>query len=217
MTTRREFAAGLAAGMAGMALPARAAAPGRSVFGGVEVGVQSYTFRAFTLERMIAALNSIGITSLELWKGHLDPTKASEADFRAVRSQLDAAGITVNAYCANFPSDASDEHLERAFRGARLLGTRVMTSSCEKPLLPRLDRGARSTACAWACTTTGWATAGSRATRRSTSRARPTSWTRSRGARRGWASTSTSATSPPPATTRWRSSASTTRACSACT
>jgi sugar phosphate isomerase/epimerase len=131
--------------MAGMALPASeglspAAPSGGSVFGGVEVGVQSYTFRAFTLERMITALTTVGITSLELWNGHLDPTKATEADFRAVKRKLDAAGISVNAYCANFPTDAGDEHLERAFRGARLLGTRVMTSSCEKPLLPRLDR-----------------------------------------------------------------------------
>ena len=56
---------------------------------------------------------------MELWNGHLDPTKASEADFKAVRRKLDAAGIKVGAYCANFPPDATDEHLERAFRGAR--------------------------------------------------------------------------------------------------
>jgi sugar phosphate isomerase/epimerase len=142
--TRREFVALLGAGVADVAAAGAAARPAaRSVFGGVEVGVQSYTFRAFTIERMIAAMTSVGLTSLELWNGHLDPLKASEDDFKAVRRQLDAAGIRVNAYCANFPTDATDEHLERAFRGARLLGTRVMTSSCEKPLLPRLDEWCR--------------------------------------------------------------------------
>src|SRR5262245_11860272 len=143
MATRRKFAAGLAAGAAGLAVRPGAAASRRSVFSGVEVGVQSYTFRKFTIDRLIAAMTSIGLTSLELWMGHLDPMKATEADFKAVRRQLDAAGIRVNAYCANFPDGTTDEHLERAFRGARLLGTDVMTSSFEKPLLARVDERCR--------------------------------------------------------------------------
>ena len=144
LITRREFTAGLAAAAAGLA--ARAAAEGKpqpSVFGGIQVGVQSYTFRAFDIDRMIAAMTSVGLTSVELWNGHLDPTKATEADFKAVRSKLDAAGIKVSAYCANFPTDATDDHLERAFRGAGLLGTDVMTSSLEKPILDRVDERCR--------------------------------------------------------------------------
>ena len=144
LITRREFTAGLAAVAAGVAARARAAGkPAPSVFGGIEVGVQSYTFRAFDIDRMIAAMTSVGLTSVELWNGHLDPTKATEADFKAVRGKLDAAGIKVNAYCANFPTDATDDHLERAFRGAGLLGTDVMTSSLEKPILDRVDERCR--------------------------------------------------------------------------
>jgi len=143
LITRREFTAGLAAA-AGAAVRAGADVKAEaSSFGGVQVGVQSYTFRAFDMDRMIAAMTSIGLTSVELWNGHLDPTKATEADFKAVRGKLDAAGIKVSAYCANFPTDASDDHLERAFRGAGLLGTDVMTSSVEKPLLDRLDERCR--------------------------------------------------------------------------
>jgi sugar phosphate isomerase/epimerase len=144
MITRREFTAGLAAAAAAAAT--RAAAQGKpapSTFGGIQVGVQSYTFRAFDIDRMIAAMTSIGLTSVELWNGHLDPTKATEADFKAVRGKLDKAGIKVSAYCANFPTDATDDHLERAFRGAGLLGTDVMTSSVEKPILARLDERCR--------------------------------------------------------------------------
>ena len=142
LITRREFTLGLAA--AGVAARAAAAEKGKaSVFGGVQVGVQSYTFRAFDIDRMIAAMTSVGLTSVELWDGHLDPTKATEADFKAVRGKLDAAGIKVSAYCANFPTDATDDHLERAFRGAGLLGTDVMTSSLEKPILDRVDERCR--------------------------------------------------------------------------
>ena len=144
MATRREFTAGLWGAAAGLAL--RPAPPARvkpSVFGGVQVGVQSYTFRAFDMDRMIAAMRSIGISSVELWDGHLDPMKTSEAGFRAARRKLNDAGITVSAYCANFDSDVTDEHLDRAFRGAGLLGTSVMTSSTEQPVIPRIDERCR--------------------------------------------------------------------------
>jgi len=139
--TRREFTAGLAAASAGLALPARGEPSPAG--GSVTVGVQSYTFRKFDLDRMIGVLKALGLASLELWNGHLDPTKAGDDEFRAVKRKLDDAGITVSAYCANFPTDASDEHLERAFRGALLLGTRVMTTSVEKPIVPRLDERCR--------------------------------------------------------------------------
>jgi sugar phosphate isomerase/epimerase len=144
VATRRAFTAGLGSAAAGLALgaaPRTRAKP--SVFGGVAIGVQSYTFRAFDIDRMIAALTSIGLASVELWDGHLDPMKTDDAGFKAVRRKLDGAGIAVNAYCVNFPADASDEHLDRAFRGAGLLGTRVMTSSTEQPVVPRLDQWCR--------------------------------------------------------------------------
>jgi sugar phosphate isomerase/epimerase len=148
--TRREFTTGLvgatavlAASRAAGAQEAKAGKLEPSVFGGVQVGVQSYTFRKFDLDRMIAAMRSIGISSLELWQGHLDPAKASEADFTAVRGKLDAAGIKVGAYCVNFRLDSTDELLERGFRGAKLLGTNVMTASVQKPIVPRLDEKCR--------------------------------------------------------------------------
>lgn len=142
-TTRRQFTAGIAAAGVGLAARAREAQPKPTAPGGLTVGVQSYTFRKFDLDRMISAMKSLGLTNVELWNGHLDPTKAGEDDFKAVKRKLDAAGIAVSAYCANFPTDAPDGHLERAFRGALLLGTSVMTTSVEKPMVPRLDERCR--------------------------------------------------------------------------
>src|SRR5438046_4571059 len=52
-------------------------------------------------------------------------------------------GIKFTAYVSIVPSDATDDHLERAFRGAGLLGTDVMTSSLEKPILDRVDERCR--------------------------------------------------------------------------
>jgi sugar phosphate isomerase/epimerase len=49
----------------------------------------------------------------------------------------------VNAYCVNFRPDAADALLDKAFKGAGLLGTSLMTTSTEKAILPRLDEWCR--------------------------------------------------------------------------
>jgi sugar phosphate isomerase/epimerase len=138
--TRRQFGAGLAGAFAGLTLTSRDDKMKPSVFGGIVVGVQSYTFRTFSVDKMIQAMGSIGLSSIELWDGHLNPMKASEADFKAIKRKFDDVGISVNAYCVNFPVTATDEHLDRGFNGALLLGTNVMTASVRKPIVPRLSQ-----------------------------------------------------------------------------
>jgi sugar phosphate isomerase/epimerase len=139
--TRREFGAGLL-GAAVTLLPLQNKIK-PSVVGGIEIGVQSYTFRRFSLDKMIETMQAIGLSSLELWDGHLHPNRASEADFKAAKKKLDDAGIRVNAYCVNFPPNSTDELLDRAYGGALLLGTRIMTTSVRKPIVPRLDEWCR--------------------------------------------------------------------------
>jgi sugar phosphate isomerase/epimerase len=137
--TRRQFGMGLAGAFAGLKLASTSDKIKPSVFSGIEVGVQSYTFRAFSVDKMIEAMAAIGLSSIELWDGHLNPGKASEADFKAIKKKFDDAGIKVNAYCVNFPVDSKDDYLDRGFNGALLLGTRVMTASVKKPIVPRLS------------------------------------------------------------------------------
>lgn len=137
--TRREFT-GLLGGAAGLGLLGGDSKVKPSVFGGIQIGVQSYTFRSFSVDKMIDAMKKIGLSNVELWDGHLNPGKASEADFKATRAKFDDAGIRVGAYCVNFPVDSTDEYLDRGFNGAMLLGTRVMTASVKKPIVPRLSQ-----------------------------------------------------------------------------
>ena len=54
--TRREFAAGLTGAFAGMAFGSSGDKMKPSTFGGIQVGVQSYTFRAFSVDKMIEAM-----------------------------------------------------------------------------------------------------------------------------------------------------------------
>ncbi|HLF82837.1 MAG TPA: sugar phosphate isomerase/epimerase [Blastocatellia bacterium] len=137
--TRRQFGVGLAGAFAGLTLGSSGDKVKPSVFGGIQVGVQSYTFRTFTVDKMIEAMVAIGLSSVELWDGHLNPGKASEADFKAIKKKFDDAGIEVGAYCVNFPVDSKDDYLDRGFNGALLLGTKVMTASVKKPIVPRLS------------------------------------------------------------------------------
>ena len=138
--TRRAFTGGMLGAAAGLALGrAAGAAEPSSLVGGLRIGVQSYTYRAFTLERMIESMRAVGLASVELWTGHLDPAKHDEAAFKAARAKLDAGGIAVNAYCVNFRPDVTGDLLDKAFKGAGLLGTSLMTTSTEKSVVPRLD------------------------------------------------------------------------------
>jgi sugar phosphate isomerase/epimerase len=137
--SRREFGTALLGSFAALPL----VHPNKvkpSVFGGIQVGVQSYTFRLFSIDKMISTMTSIGLSSIELWDGHLNPGKASEADFKAVKKKFDDAGIKVTAYCVNFPVNSTDDYLDRGFNGALLLGTNIMTASVQKPIVPRLDK-----------------------------------------------------------------------------
>jgi len=137
--SRREFG-GLLLGAAGSLAMGGLDKLKPSVFGGIQVGTQSYTFRKFTIDQMIAAMQSIGLSYVELWDGHLNPKQATEADYKAVKKKFDDVGIRVGAYCVNFPADSTDELLDRGFNGALLLGTNVMTASVKKSLTPRLDQ-----------------------------------------------------------------------------
>ncbi|HJZ67586.1 MAG TPA: sugar phosphate isomerase/epimerase [Blastocatellia bacterium] len=137
--TRREFSLGLVGAAGGLMIRGVDDRIKPSIFGGIQVGVQSYTFRTFNVDKMIDSMKSIGISSVELWDGHLNPGKASEADFKAIKKKFGEIGITVSAYCVNLPVDSTNEHLDRSFNGALLLGTRVMTSSVKKPIVPRLS------------------------------------------------------------------------------
>jgi sugar phosphate isomerase/epimerase len=140
--TRRAFTGGLL-GAAGLALGAKTrmaeAAAGPATVGGLTIGVQSYTYRKLSLEKMIESMRAVGLASVELWTGHLDPAKDDEAAFKRTRATLEAAGITVNAYCVNFRPDVTADLLDKAFRGAGLLGTSLMTTSTEKSVVPKLD------------------------------------------------------------------------------
>ena len=127
-----------------------------SRFGGVLIGMQSYSFRDMTLAEGIAAMQTLGVTSCELWEGHVEPrelyapehretlrrwrTTVSLDHYREIRDKFDTAGITLSAYNQSFKDHFSDAEIERRFEMTRALGAPAITSSSNINTVTRIAR-----------------------------------------------------------------------------
>lgn len=127
-----------------------------SKVGGVQLGVQSYSFRDLSLDAAIAAMKEIGIGECELYMGHVEPAglKGEQlknwrlatplSHFKEIRSKFDHAGIDLYAYSLNFNDQFSDEELDRGFQMTKALGTDIITTSttltCAKRLAPLAEK-----------------------------------------------------------------------------
>ena len=150
MVSRREFSK-----LALAALPAVSAlARIDSKVHGVQLGVQSYSFRDRSLDDAIKAMVEIGIGECELFAGHVEPktdetglhkwrTTVSMDHFRAVRKKFDDAGILLYAYNYSFRDDYSDEEIARGFEMAKALGVGIITASSTLSVVDRIDREAQ--------------------------------------------------------------------------
>ena len=163
MLTRREWhklmAAGLLAGAAGRAPRARegqAESGGESRIRGVLIGVQSYSFRDRDLQGLIDGMRAVGITSCELWQGHVEPRElggrgareemrrwrltVSLDHFRSIRTRFEQAGLTLNSYNISFQDHFSDDEIDRGFEMAAALGVSAITASAHVNSVPRIAR-----------------------------------------------------------------------------
>lgn len=150
MYSRREFSK-----LALAALPAASAlARIDSKVHGVQLGVQSYSFRDRSLDDAIKAMAEIGLGECELYDGHVEPkvsreelrkwrTTVSMDHFRGIRKKFDDAGILLYAYNYSFRDDYSDEEIARGFEMAKALGVGIITASATLSVVDRVDREAR--------------------------------------------------------------------------
>jgi sugar phosphate isomerase/epimerase len=151
MITRRECLRRIAAGggaalFGGADLPAQPAGS----YKGVVLGVQSYSFRDRGLNQAIAAMRSLGLTTCELWQGHVEPNGATREEmrkwreqtpvshFHAIKAKFDQAGVRIYAYNISFKDDFSDDEIRRGFESAKALGTNIITASANTGVVSRL-------------------------------------------------------------------------------
>ena len=142
--------------MALAALPAASAlARIDSKVHGVQLGVQSYSFRDRSLDDAIKAMVEIGLGECELYDGHVEPehlsreevrkwrTTVSMDHFRGIRKKFDDAGVLLYAYNYSFRDDYSDEEIARGFEMAKALGVGIITASSTLSVVDRVDREAK--------------------------------------------------------------------------
>lgn len=157
LLTRREWHTLMAASlMAGVAGRTPRAQPGRteSRIAGVLIGAQSYSFRDRDLQGLIDGMVEVGITSCELWQGHVEPrelggrgareelrrwrTTVGLDHFTSIRERFERAGLTLNAYNLSFQDHFSDAEIDRGFEMAKALGVPAITASANVNVIPRV-------------------------------------------------------------------------------
>jgi sugar phosphate isomerase/epimerase len=166
--SRREWHGLVLGGVASslLARTASGAAHIDSKVKGVQLGAQSYSFRDRPLEGVIEGMKAVGLGSIELWSGHVEPRiewqKLDEAGrkkarddarkfrldtplshFHAIGDRFKAAGIDLYAYNYSFRDDYTDAEIERGFDMAKALGAKVITASSNQNTTPRIDAAAK--------------------------------------------------------------------------
>ncbi|MGE0132865.1 MAG: sugar phosphate isomerase/epimerase family protein [Blastocatellales bacterium] len=128
-----------------------AAAKPNSRIKGVHIGAQSYSFRDRSLDEAINAYVEIGLSTCELWSGHLEPRGLKRDDIRKWRlttpvsfftmagEKFKKAGIELYALNYSFREDYTDEEIARGFEIAKALGAKVITASSNVTTAKRID------------------------------------------------------------------------------
>jgi sugar phosphate isomerase/epimerase len=149
MYSRREFSK-----LALAAIPAAAFARIDSKINGVQLGVQSYSFRDRPLDDAIKAMVEVGLGECELWEGHVEPKNMSRdalrewrtsvpmTHFQDIRKKFDDAGILLYAYNYSFRDNFTEPEIARGFEMAKALGVGIITASGTLSVVDRVDKEA---------------------------------------------------------------------------
>jgi sugar phosphate isomerase/epimerase len=126
-----------------------------SLINGVQIGIQSYSFRDRSFDQAIDAIVEVGINSVELWDGHLEPQNLKGEALRKWRletplsffeqagQKLKNAGIQLSAYNYSFRKEMTDAEINQGFLMAKALGTSAITASSNPSIAPRVDQFAQ--------------------------------------------------------------------------
>jgi inosose dehydratase len=132
---RRDFLAAAGAGLASAAL-ARAARA--NDFGGLTVGIQSYTFRQFKLEQALKKTQALGLQYAEFYRGHI-PTNSTPEQLKALKAICSEYGVTPIAFgVERFTKDAAANR--KLFEFAQGLGAKHLSADPDPDSFDNLDK-----------------------------------------------------------------------------
>ena len=140
-TTRRQFLATstVAAGATFFDLPGIVhAAEGKPYYGGLPMGIQSYTLRNFETDQVIRHVKGLGLRYVEFYRKHLSPN-ASPDQIKQLQEKLAGAGIKLTAHgVQSFTKD--DKANRKFFEFAKAAGVRTITANPQPDSFDSLDK-----------------------------------------------------------------------------
>ncbi len=155
MYSRREFGHAALTCIGWSLVSSRLSAKSESRFGGVYIGIQTYSLRALPHEgvqdALIAAMTRVGLTECELFQPHAEPSAAEVPDlakwrlsvsldyFKNIRRKFNRAGIEINAYNPRV-NMATDEEIDRVFDFAKALGAKTLNTGLQPAVAARVAR-----------------------------------------------------------------------------
>jgi inosose dehydratase len=93
------------------------------------IGMAGYTFREFTVEKMIEMMKRIGVINLSLKDFHL-PMNSTQEQINAVLEKFKAAGVVYMK---------TKESVDQAFEYAKMTGVKMIVGAPEYDLLPYVE------------------------------------------------------------------------------
>jgi inosose dehydratase len=144
---RRFFKAGLLSSAAlaiaapGQNLLASVTKPDRTAYDGLKLGIASYTFRKFTLDKAIAMSKQAGAGYISLKDFHL-PYKSTAAERRDARGKIEAAGLVLISGGVIYMKN-NDEEIRGFFDYARDAGMPTIVASPDIDALDTVEKMAK--------------------------------------------------------------------------
>ena len=135
---RRAFLLGSAALAGGAALGPNARADEKDPFGGFTVGIQSYTFRKFNLERALKETQALGLANAEFYRGHIS-TDTKPETLKGILKLCAEYGVKPVAFgVENFSKD--DGKNKKLFEFAAALGAKFLSADPDPDSFDSLDK-----------------------------------------------------------------------------
>lgn len=133
-----------------------AAAALRAETNSVDLGIQSFSFKALSFDGMLDACEEAGSKSIELWSRHIEPARSGGRDqlrdwriqegesyCRSIKAALDKRGFRLNAFNLTIRNEHTEDEIDATLRMTRALGTDLLTSSSNVSTAPRIAPFAR--------------------------------------------------------------------------
>jgi len=129
----------LIAGAAAVAAPLSAlGATGNDPYRGLKVGVHSYSFRKFPLDRALAMTRELGLRYFGINPHHL-PLSSTKQQIAEARKKIADAGLTLMA-TGVIGMKNNEKQCRRAFEYAKALGTKVIVCNPTHDCFDLLDK-----------------------------------------------------------------------------